>query len=347
MAIRKQYTEVFVGLFLFFGLAVMGILVLQFGRIQDKLTDHYTLKLDLPDASGIRKGVPVRLGGTDIGSVATTPVLKSDFSGLRLELKIFAERKVPRGSQFAVGTSGLMGDTFIRINLPEKHDGEYYKPGELITGRTGSDLNDIQNNAESLLKEVSKSIGEVRKTVEKLDTLFQRVETGVLDDENLSNIKLILTELRESSININQATQKLDPIVSNTDKIIREAQGATGKVNGVLTSTEDAMKEVIVTMQSIQTTITATDPVLVELREVLQQANRTINKIENGDGLAAVLVNDSELRRDVESLIDKLDRNGVLFYPREKQNKATKPPVADTPQKKRKPFQWLKPKKDR
>ncbi len=324
----------------------MGILVLQFGRLENKLTDQYTLKLDIPDASGIRKGVPVRLGGTDVGFVATEPALKDDYSGLRLELNIYAERKIPRGSEFTVGTTGLMGDTYIRINLPEKHSGEYFHPDELIAGSTGSDLNELQNNAESLLKEVSKAIGEVHKTVKTLDGLFLRIETGVLDDENLSNIKLILTELRESSININQATQKLDPLVSNTGKIIQDMQGAAGKVDGVLTSTEEAMQEITTAMRSVQTTITTADPVLDELRVVLQQANNTLNKIENGNGLASALINDSELRRDVESLVDKLDRNGVLFYPREKKSKPTKPPVA-TVEKKKSPFQWLKPKKER
>ncbi len=350
MAIRRQYTEVFVGLFLFFGLVVMGILVLQYGRIQNKLKDHYTLQLDLPDASGIRKGVPVRLAGTDVGFVSEEPALKGDYSGLRLELKIFAERKIPRQSKFTIGINGLMGDTFVRIVLPEKHNGEYFKDGELIVGNPGSDLNEIQTNAETLLKEVNKAIGEIHSTVASLDSLFDKIETGVMDEENISNIKLTLTELKESSQNINEATQKLDPILSNTSQIIQDAQKATGKVDEVLTSTQATMEKITAAMESVQTTTANADPVLAELRSVLKQTNRTINKIENGNGLAAALVNDSELRRDVESLVDKLDRNGVLFYPREKKTKPVKPAtvkIAPETKEKKKPFQWLKLKNKR
>ena len=346
MAIRRQHTEVFVGLFLFFGLIIMGALVLQYGRIQEKFKDHYSLQMDLPDASGIRKGVPVRLAGSDVGYVANEPVLKTDFSGLRLNLKIYTERKIPRQSTFTVGTNGLMGDTFIRIVLPEKHDGQYFKPNDLIIGNPRSDLNDMQHNAESMLKEVSFAISEIHKTVKGLDSLFGRIESDVMADENLANLKSMLAELRESSQNINQATKKLDPILANTNSIIQDAKKSAGKIDGLLSDTQMAMKEVTVAMKDIQTTTAAADPILAELRSVLQQADRTIGKIENGNGLAAALVNDSGLRRDVESLVGKLDRNGVLFYPREKKPKPAKLAPANTEPKK-KPFQWLKPKNKR
>jgi len=325
----------------------MGILILQFGRVQNKLKNHYTLQLDLPDASGIREGVPVRLGGKDIGYVTKDPVLKSDFSGLRMELKIFSATRIPRQSTFTVGTSGFMGDSYVKVSLPEKRGGSFFQPGELIVGAQAGGLDDIQGSAEHILQEVSKAIGDVQDTVSNLDSLFNKIEKGVLDDENVSNVKLILSELKESSQNINQMTQKLDPIVSNADDTLKEAKDAASQVDGTLSVTREAMEEITAAMKSIQTTMDTADPSLEDLRDVLRKTNHTLDQIEHGNGLAAALINDSELRRDLESLIDKLNRNGVLFYPREKNRK----PVKSSPEKpeqkegqteKRGPFQWLK-----
>ena len=43
-----------------------------------------------------------------------------------------------------------------------------------------------------------------------------------------------------------------------------------------------------------------------------------MSRLQKGDGLAAALLNDSDLKRDLESALDKLDRFGFLFYPRER-----------------------------
>ncbi len=102
MAKRKQRTELLVGLFVFFGLLVMGFLILQFGNITERIRDHYSLTIAVEDATGIRPGVPVRLGGADVGFVGETPKLKPDFSGLLIDLRIFKDMKIPLGSSFSV-----------------------------------------------------------------------------------------------------------------------------------------------------------------------------------------------------------------------------------------------------
>ena len=368
-AIRRQYTEVFVGLFVFFGLAIMGVLILQFGRFQDKLRNHYPLKVEFPDASGIRKGVPVRLGGADIGYVENEPVLKDDFSGLLLDLKIYNDRKIPRDSKFTVGTNGLMGDTYVKVVLPEKHTGKYYDSGELIKGTTGGGLDVLQGSAEDLLQKVNGAIEDVQKTVSSLDTVFHKIENGVLDDENIKNIRVMLAELKESSENINNVSKKLDPLVVDAGETIKEAKSAVSKMDGTFASAKKTFDEATEAVQSIKSTVAKAepalenlDPTLSELRAVLKNANRAIGKIENGEGVAAALISDSGLREDLESFVDKLDRHGVLFYPRDKKEKGkifrarpTEAVAQDRPAlprpgtnteaaatKRNKPFQWLK-----
>ncbi len=51
----KKQTELFVGLFIFAGLALLGGLVLQFGKFSDRLRGHYGLTIVFDDASGVIK----------------------------------------------------------------------------------------------------------------------------------------------------------------------------------------------------------------------------------------------------------------------------------------------------
>ena len=119
LAIRKQRTEVFVGLFVFFGLAIMGTLILQFGRFSDRVRGSYAVHVDFADGASLRSLSPVKMGGQQVGFVKGSPELKADFSAVAVDLAIYEDRKIPIGSKFQIGTSGLMGDTFVEIVIAE------------------------------------------------------------------------------------------------------------------------------------------------------------------------------------------------------------------------------------
>ncbi len=325
----------FVGLFVFFGLAIMGVLILQFGQFENKLEEHYPLIVDFPDATGIRKGVPVRLGGADLGFVAEDPILKDDYSGLRLVLHIKSHRKIPKGSRFSIATAGLMGDTFVKISLPEEIPNEVYAANAELEGGSGSGLEALQGSAEDLIDRIAGTMSEISTTVESLDRLFKKIEQGVLADENVENIKLMLAELKESSANIKATTKKLEPVVDDAGDAMKSAKGAMAKMDetfasakGTFASANETFEKANSALETIETTVAKAgpamdnlDPTLEELRSVLVNANRTISKIESGDGVAAALISDSGLKEDLESFVEKLDKNGVLFYPREKKRK--------------------------
>jgi len=364
MAIRKQRTEMLVGLFVFFGLLVMGFLILQFGRISERIRDNYLLVVDVPDATGIRKGVPVRLGGASLGYVSAPPTLKPDFSGLRLEVRIFEGMKIPRGSQFSVATSGMMGDTYISVALPEVSTGEFYQAGEEISGVSTTNIDSIPEKADILISEVSTAVADIGRGVDLLEKAFGNVNEGLLNEGNVEDIKVILTQLRKSSENVGDASTQLEPLLKDAGAFFRDGRKV---VEGIDSTLEDAT----VTLGAFQTAleeagpaVAKLDPTLEELQATLENLNRTIYKIEHGNGLASALINDTDLRKDLEDFVEKLEKNGILGYPKDRksgglfqqsQNQSQNATSGSTrsssgagtakPEKKGKnPFSWLKPK---
>ena len=79
----------------------------------------------------------------------------------------------------------------------------------------------------------------------------------------------------------------------------------------------EGMSEFSETLSVIKPTVVELDQSISELRDTLMSANRLIQSFESGGGLASALLRDPALKNDVLSLVDKLERNGVLFYPRE------------------------------
>ena len=79
-------------------------------------------------------------------------------------------------------------------------------------------------------------------------------------------------------------------------------------------------------VQDIATAIEKANPALDELSSVLQSFRETLARVdhfaaeaENNDGLLKALRDDPELKRDFIDLIDKLETNGIIFYPRERE----------------------------
>ena len=315
MAIRKQRTELYVGLFVFFGLAIMGALIFQFGRFNDRVRGHYTMTLEFPDAGSLRPGVPVKLGGRKVGFVSGGPDMKEDFSGLTLELSVYNDARIPRGSNFQVGTSGLMGDTFVEVKMPEKFDGTFYEEGAYIDGATGSGLSDLQADADVLL-------AKFQVAVESLDRVLVKIEDGMLDDENLANFKTTLAELKQSSENINATTRRLDPLVSDVRDTVAEAKTAVQKAGTTFDTATTAIEDIKGTVAKAEPALEKLEPTIEELKATLENANRAITRIQEGDGTAAALIADSRLRNDLISFADKLEKYGILGYPKDKSNKS-------------------------
>src|SRR3954470_21529923 len=110
--------EAKVGAFVFLGLAALAALVVQFGRIGEGWKTYYPLTVRFSDASGLLKGSDVLLAGAKIGRVSEGPHLVKEGNGVEVPLRIYDYVKIPVGSKFSVGSSGLLGDRFVNVAMP-------------------------------------------------------------------------------------------------------------------------------------------------------------------------------------------------------------------------------------
>src|SRR5215210_7794213 len=132
-----------VGAFVILGLAVLGALVVQFGRVGDGFKTYYDITIQFPNASGLLKGSDVLLAGAKIGRVATGPRLRSGVEGVAVMLRIFDYVKIPVGSKFTVGSSGLLGDRFVDVQPPPGQPSEFLHPNAQIAGTRETGMDDL------------------------------------------------------------------------------------------------------------------------------------------------------------------------------------------------------------
>src|SRR4029078_13709727 len=140
---HERGLEFKVGVFVFLGLAAIGALVVQFGRLGEGFKTYYSLKVRFNDASVLLKGSDVLLAGAKIGKVSGGPRMTREGNGVDVPLKIFDYIKVPEASKFTVGSSGLLGDRFVNVTIPPGERKKFIAPNSYIVGVRETGLDDL------------------------------------------------------------------------------------------------------------------------------------------------------------------------------------------------------------
>src|SRR5207237_2760260 len=174
---HERGLEFKVGIFVFAGLAMLGALVVQFGRLGEGFKTYYTVTVQFSDASGLLKGSDVLLAGARIGKVSGGPRLVREGTGVAVPLKIYDYIKIPEGSKFTVGSSGLLGDRFVNVSMPPGVPTKFIPPNSTISGARESGIDDLAREGGAL-------VGDLRGVVQKIDTTVTRLNEDVLSKES-------------------------------------------------------------------------------------------------------------------------------------------------------------------
>ena len=218
-----------VGIFVFLGLAAIGALVVQFGRLGEGLKTYYPLTVRFNDASGLLKGSDVLLAGARIGKVAGGPRLVPEGNGVLVPLKIYDYIKIPETSKFTVGSSGLLGDRFVNVTMPPGKPSKFLPANSMITGARETGIEDLTREGGAL-------VGDLRGVVQKIDTTVSRLNDEVLSKTTTDNLKSSVAHLNEATSSFADSAKKLGPVVDKADSAMDSTKKAADDLQKVMIS---------------------------------------------------------------------------------------------------------------
>ena len=226
---HERGLEFKVGIFVFAGLAMLGALVVQFGRLGEGFKTYYPLTIRFSDASGLLKGSDVLLAGARIGKVAGGPRLVREGNGVAVPLKIYDYVKIPEESKFTVGSSGLLGDRFVNVTMPPGKPTKFLQANTLIIGSRETGIDDLTREGGAL-------VGDLRGVVQKIDTTVTRLNEEVISKETAENLRSSVAHLNEATTNFADASKKLGGVVDKADSAMDSTKKAADGLQKVATS---------------------------------------------------------------------------------------------------------------
>ncbi|WP_397379533.1 MlaD family protein [Prosthecobacter sp.] len=315
-------TEMLVGLFLLVGLLLLGGLILMFGRVREVFKDTYHLQVSFPNASGIKEGSPVFLGGSRVGKVDKKPQLNDTFTGVILDLELFRDVMVPADATFGIGSAGLMGDALVEIK-PTGKQTDVFLPHDydkVIEGEKGGGLNDLQSQAEKVGKKVDVVLDDVRVALKDVQSAMGKVNKDALSDATILNFK-------EGMEHLNNTLKRVDDKVLGEENAqtlktaLSELKDAATSFKGAAKNMEESSKKLGPMFDKLDPAIAKADKLMATADESLQSIKKAADtfavvgaNISSGKGLLGALMNDQRLMTDFRDLIYNFKVNGPLWY---------------------------------
>lgn len=275
----EKTLELKVGAFVFVGLAVLAALVVQFGRVGEGFKTYYGLTVRFPDASGLLKGSDVLLAGAKIGRVSGGLRLARSGQGVDVPLRIFEYVKVPAGSKFTVGSSGLLGDRFVAVTVPPGEPTAFIAKNATIEGTRETGLDDLTREGGFL-------VNDLRGAVQNVNATISRLNDQALSPENMQNLKASVDHLNAATAALAESSKKIDGVLEKADATMGSAKKAADDVQVAI----------------------------VDARKTIQAATQVMQEATHGKGLLATLLTNQDLAKDLHALVSNLRTHGVLFY---------------------------------
>lgn len=328
MAFKEKRAETLVGLFVLIGFLALGALVVQFGRLGESKGDTYHVSVEFKDASGLIKGSEVRMGGANIGRVLFTPELTDDLTVV-VELSLDDRVKIYRESKFMVQSISLLGDKMIVVVPPEiREPGNILEDGDEVAGGGASGLDALQSDAESVARDARKLMKDARTSLLKFDSALddiravsgrlsetlEKVNNGVLGDDNLENFEKSIANLEAATASFKDLGKGLEPTVDEVQKAIVSVQKAADAAEQTFAVVQQEVKDLGPAIKELPATISEFRTAASKISKFVDTADATLNGLSDGDGLLGTLVADEEVSDDTKIFIKNLKRHGVLGY---------------------------------
>ena len=286
--------ELRVGLFVLIGLAVIGYMVVQFGRIGVGLRKSYPLTVELPNASGLLKNSKVLLSGAQVGVVTEEPHVLDHARGVAIRLVIYEPLKVARNAKIVVGSSGLLGDRYVDILAAVENQGGFYQPGETVKGvRAPGGMEELQRQGGQLVDDLRGAVANLNGTINRLNEQLLKPE--------------VYKNLQDSVANLNATTKNFQTASEKLGGVIDDAKGAVAKASGALDGAKETMGTANQAAEDVRKAVG-------DARKVLGSVKSATDEAVHGKGLLGTLVSNPELSDNLTALISNLRRSGVLFY---------------------------------
>jgi phospholipid/cholesterol/gamma-HCH transport system substrate-binding protein len=314
--------EAKVGAFVIICLIILGQMAVKLGSFNFGSSSTYNIIAYVKNANGLTEDSKVKFRGVDVGKVTNVSL---ENGKVKLTVSIKNEYRIPKNVRVAIKSSGFMGNKYLEIEqFGDSVQGELSDNAVVNNSYEATDFAELSNKF-GLIADDIKEITAALKTVIASDTgktqlkgTLENVhettrvlrEMMVQNQERINQIVKNVEELTASMKDISVSNQQnINELIANLKDVSKVLKDQTPKIASNVTSITDNVDEIVGDSKGdIKDTIRNMKVVTAKLEKTVDNVNEITDKINNGDGTVAKLINDNATIEKVNTTLDSLNK---------------------------------------
>lgn len=284
MAGRKQTAtmELAIGATIIAGVIILIVMLMAWGNSTSILGSHYRIVVNMTNVGGLKEGAPVKLGGFQIGRVASIKI-RPGSTEMEIVLDVDENYLLPKDSTAKVSTAGLVGDAFMEI-IPGK-SAETIVKSDTVAG--------AERLESSPLPDLSELFVKVNAFGDQLTILTANLNDVVGDAQFRKSVKSLAVNMDAVSYQANLILQRGQKVIDNLElasdtirQSVAEITTDVKKVTGSAIEIADTAKEAITTakdaLSTAKDTVGTVKEAVEQAKVTVDHATKTIDNIDGG-----------------------------------------------------------------
>jgi phospholipid/cholesterol/gamma-HCH transport system substrate-binding protein len=248
---------------------------------------------------GLVEANKVTLNGYQIGQVKSIEFESGNTGRLVVQLMINSTFQIPQNSIAQIVSSDIMGTRSINMILSDEKT--FYASNDTIPGAIESDLKEqvsmqvlpIKNKAEQLLNTIDSAI---------------TILTVIFNEDARENLSESFENINKTIENAERITSDLQEIVSSEKGSIKQIVVNIEEVTKFLNENTAELEKTINNLSSFSDTLANIEisPVLTNIKLASNQIVDILEKLNNNQSTAGLLLNDDELYNELTAFTENL-----------------------------------------
>ncbi len=261
------------------------------------------------DVTGLIESNPVSLNGVNIGQVKNISFMPDQSGRILVESIVRKDILIPDDSYSVITGMSLTGTREIILELGDSDN--YLQSGDTLPSKQQTS---IQEEVSQLVLPIQQRAEDLFVQIDSVMVIFQ----SIFNENTRSNIVQSFESIQNTLYTVESSTMRLDNTLEEETTRIRNIMSNTESITENLRDNNELLTNVMQNFSSISDSIAAANltQTLIRAEESLTSMSEILEKINNGEGTAGLLINDEELynnltssSRQLEELLEEIKKN--------------------------------------
>jgi ABC-type transporter Mla subunit MlaD len=322
----QRRRNIVVGVFIIAGVCALIWMIFKFGDLPGFVAEvnSFQVNVQFPTATGVEKDTPVRFCGYQVGRV-TSIMAPEEREDLDTHLKYYQTvvilsldkryAAIPSCVQVKLMTRGL-GSSYIELKQcpgmplvarePNRPETKFLVDGIWLQGSTGMTSEFFPEESQQKLNDL----------IEGINKFIANANDIIGDQDSKENIKRTLANAAEASEQAKKTMKEFERLAAAGTTIVEHADAKVDEVVTTLTETGDEIRKFAAagtsTLEGVdaktQKLVTSLVDTTEQLSATMSELRLILEKINNGQGTAARLLNDGALYENLLENSEQLQK---------------------------------------